>query len=422
MSHSRLILFVAASFLMSNVVSAAAAHFEAGDGPLAVFVKADSAWKVLHAAEAIPSPSRLRSSPMGATQITVPDGVLYMGADSDVDLESRQIVVRRGRARLIVAETAREEWLIVAGRHTVRCQPGCEVAVAAGSNPPVGANQPAANQAAASQPAIHLLRGHARVQGFQKDFAGPAADLGNEGERLDLTKLADGVDNWLQRIRSATALRPVQGLGQLVTKDAQSDSEVRLEVDRYHVNVVLQPPVALVQIDQSFFNPFPTQQEGTFVFNLPSGASVSRFAMYVTPDSLIEGELIERKRADEVYTTIVRSKRDPAILEQIGDNLFRMRVFPIFARDTKRILLDYTVPLVADRGQYRFQLPLMSDLKPIRDFSLNGTIYPPLSARSIVSPTHPGLEFMANGNQTVTFRSSQKSVNPPHCGPHALPT
>src|SRR4051812_5981365 len=94
--------------------------------------------------------------------------------------------------------------------------------------------------------------------------------------------------------RTADMPPPSQGLGQLVISDAQSGSPIRLDVARYHVNVVLHPPVALVQIDQSFYNPFLAQQEGTFVFNLPRGASVSRFAMYVTDRELIEGELIER--------------------------------------------------------------------------------------------------------------------------------
>src|SRR6185503_12339906 len=46
-----------------------------------------------------------------------------------------------------------------------------------------------------------------------------------------------------------------QGLGQLVVQDSQSGSPVRLNIARYHANVVLEPPVALVQIDQSFYNP-----------------------------------------------------------------------------------------------------------------------------------------------------------------------
>src|SRR5205085_3118003 len=135
--------------------------------------------------------------------------------------------------------------------------------------------------------------------------------------------------------------RRAQGLGQLVINDVQSGSPVRLNIARYHANVMLEPPVALVQIDQSFYNPFDQQHEGTFVFNLPRGASVSRFAMYVMPEELIEGELIERKQASDIYESIVRRRRDPAVLEQIGANLFKMRVFPIFAHDTKRILLDF---------------------------------------------------------------------------------
>ena len=91
----------------------------------------------------------------------------------------------------------------------------------------------------------------------------------------------------------------------------RSNSNVRLNVARYHANVVLQPPVALVQIDQSFYNPYAAQAEGTFLFNLPRGASVSRFAMYVTPTDLIEGELIERDRANNIYSSIVNARRDP---------------------------------------------------------------------------------------------------------------
>ena len=75
---------------------------------------------------------------------------------------------------------------------------------------------------------------------------------------------------------------------------------------------------------------------------------------------LHEGELVERKRAAEIYQTIVSRRRDPAILEQLGDNLFKMRVFPIFARHEKRILLDFTLRLERQAGQYQFRLPLLS--------------------------------------------------------------
>ncbi|MHB9050216.1 MAG: VIT domain-containing protein, partial [Pirellulales bacterium] len=215
-------------------------------------------------------------------------------------------------------------------------------------------------------------------------------------------------------VKPDEAAKPAQGLGQLLVRDPQSGAVTRLNVARYHVNVVLQPPVALVQIDQSFYNPADRQEEGTFVFNLPKGASVSRFAMYVSPGQLVEGELIERQRASQVYQSIVHARRDPAILEQIGDNLFKMRVFPIFPRDTKRILLDFTLPLAEDHGAYRFQLPLLSDLKPIWDFRLAGSILGPTLADSVTSQSHPAATFHQQaGGEKVTFEFQEQNYQPP---------
>ncbi|MDY0169517.1 MAG: VIT and VWA domain-containing protein [Thermoguttaceae bacterium] len=201
-----------------------------------------------------------------------------------------------------------------------------------------------------------------------------------------------GIEELQRGQPDAEAEPAAQGLGQLLIRDAQSGAWRRLSVARYHVNVVLHAPVALVQIDQTFYNPYDGQEEGTFVFNLPRGASVSRFAMYVTPTELIEGELVERGRASNVYESIVRTKRDPAILEQIGDNLFRMRVFPVPGRGMKQILLDFTVPLEPEPdGTCRFSLPLLSDLEPIWDFRVGGRIFGPVPRESIASPSHPDL-------------------------------
>ena len=231
-------------------------------------------------------------------------------------------------------------------------------------------------------------------------------DAGKPVRETQLTN-ADG-----KRIAAAlAAARPAQGLGQLVVKDAQSDSPVRLNIARYHAHVVLQPPVALVQIDQTFYNPYGHQEEGTFVFNLPRGALVSRFAMYIAGGSLVEGELIERQRASEVYETIVRQQRDPAILEQIGDNLFKMRVFPIFPLTTKQILLDYTVPLEATAGECHFRLPLLSDLQPVGDFEIKGAIVA-IQPGSAASQSHPGLVFRPARDDRVTFALQQENYRP----------
>ena len=184
-----------------------------------------------------------------------------------------------------------------------------------------------------------------------------------------------------------------QGPGQLVIRDARDGTWQRLPIARYHVNVVLHAPVALVQIDQTFYNPYFTQHEGVFLFNLPPDASVSRFAMYATPSELIEGQLVDRARAPDVCDSVVRSERDPIAAESVAPNVFRIRVFPVPGRDMKRILIDYTVPLEPGPNDLcRFSLPLVNDLEPISDLRIDGRVFGPVPRASITSPSHGDLK------------------------------
>src|SRR5690606_23149489 len=64
-------------------------------------------------------------------------------------------------------------------------------------------------------------------------------------------------------------------------------------------------------------------------------------------------------------------------------------------------------------GRYHFGLPLMSDLKPIWDFKLSGTIYPPADPGSFVSRLSPQMEFKADEKGVVRFSSEQQHVHPP---------
>ena len=42
------------------------------------------------------------------------------------------------------------------------------------------------------------------------------------------------------------------------------------------------------------------------------------------------GELLEAKRAHAIYTEIVRRTMDPGLLEYLGNDLMRLRVFPYY--------------------------------------------------------------------------------------------
>ncbi|MBW3540110.1 MAG: FecR domain-containing protein [Planctomycetes bacterium] len=156
--------------------------------------------------------------------------------------------------------------------------------------------------------------------------------------------------------------------GSLVAVDPDGQ-ELSLSLRRFHVDVHIEHGFARTTIDQTYFNHETRRLEGTFYFPLPADASLSRLAMYVA-GTRMEGGMVERDYARNVFEEIMYARRDPALLEWVDGTTFKMRVFPLEAREEKRILLSYTqrLPVAYSRTTYRF--PAAHNLELARDFSV----------------------------------------------------
>jgi tetratricopeptide (TPR) repeat protein len=131
-----------------------------------------------------------------------------------------------------------------------------------------------------------------------------------------------------------------------------------LDLEKLEVRVAAHGPLALTELDMTFRNPQDRRIEGKLVCALPTGATVSRFAKEVD-GKLMEGEVVERLRATQVYTEILHTMQDPALLEQDQGNRFRARIFPIAPKAAVRILLSYTsIHAIGGDGQRKITVPL----------------------------------------------------------------
>ncbi|HGG56265.1 MAG TPA: VWA domain-containing protein, partial [Nannocystis exedens] len=149
--------------------------------------------------------------------------------------------------------------------------------------------------------------------------------------------------------------------GNLLARDpatmAWATSEWPLPMRKLDVDVVIENGVARTTIDQTFYNPTYRTLEGIYSFPLPSDAAISRLAMYVD-GTLVEGGIVERQRGRQIYESIVYRRRDPALLEQMAGNEFRIRVFPLPAHQEKRLFLSYVEPLTGLYGSETLRVPL----------------------------------------------------------------
>jgi tetratricopeptide (TPR) repeat protein len=123
------------------------------------------------------------------------------------------------------------------------------------------------------------------------------------------------------------------------------------------VRTVIHGMLSLTELELRFRNPRQQRIEGRFSCTLPANAAISRFAKEVN-GQLMEGEVVERLRANQVYEQFLHQMRDPALLEQDQGNRFSARIFPIEAGAPVRLLLSYTTLLPLRDGVRTYTLPL----------------------------------------------------------------
>ncbi|NPV67525.1 MAG: VWA domain-containing protein [Anaerolineae bacterium] len=160
---------------------------------------------------------------------------------------------------------------------------------------------------------------------------------------------------------------------------------------KYHrVHVTIDNQVATTRIDQLFVNEGQAVVEGTYMFPLPQGATVSDFTMWVDGRP-IEPQLLEAEEARRIYNDIVRQWRDPALLEYVGTNAIRANVFPIPPGEQRRIEIEYQQVLEVDSGLVHYVYPLNTErfsARPLEEVTVTVEITSNDPMQTVYSPSH----------------------------------
>jgi len=163
-------------------------------------------------------------------------------------------------------------------------------------------------------------------------------------------------------------------------------------VIRYHdVDITIDDQVVTTHVDQVFYNPNDWTVEGTYIFPIPRDAAVTAFTLWIDGQP-VEGEVLNADEAREIYESIVREMRDPALLEYADQGAVRARIFPIQPGQERRIELTYTQALVADHGLVRYTYPLNTEkfsMQPLERVNISVDLRSSDPIRAVYSPSHP---------------------------------
>ncbi|RBP43948.1 vault protein inter-alpha-trypsin-like protein [Roseimicrobium gellanilyticum] len=130
-----------------------------------------------------------------------------------------------------------------------------------------------------------------------------------------------------------------------------------MELQAAAVDIKVRGHLATTTVELTFYNPNSRVMEGEFVFPLDEGQTVSGYALEVE-GKMRQAVIVEKQRGRAIFEEIVRRGIDPGLAELTRGNVFRTRVYPIFAEKTKRVSVTFEQELKADGDTFRYALPM----------------------------------------------------------------
>ncbi len=156
--------------------------------------------------------------------------------------------------------------------------------------------------------------------------------------------------------------------GILIPRDKAQPDPAILSLEEMEITVRIDNGDARVFVRQIFANHTSKIEEGNYIFALPSQATVSDFAVWDGP-TRIPAVVLERKRAEDIYTQLKQQAIDPGLL-QMGErgseeakrsSVFSARIVPIQPHGTKRLEIEYHQSIPVENLKSYFAIPLRPD-------------------------------------------------------------
>lgn len=187
-----------------------------------------------------------------------------------------------------------------------------------------------------------------------------------------------------------------------------------LEVKEQQVRVSIVGGVAVTWVQQVFRNTEDREVEALYIFPVPNGASVASFSMIINGKEMV-GEVVESKRARQIYESYKRRGIDPGLLEQKDHKTFEMRVYPIAARAEQTVRIVYYQELDFDHDLATYVYPLATRPreglveKTTGKFSLTLEVLSETPIKQMASPSH-GKDFVTVSHAANCWQASLETT------------
>jgi hypothetical protein len=160
---------------------------------------------------------------------------------------------------------------------------------------------------------------------------------------------------------------------QIPSLKIKGEEKEQLQINSFHITSYLENGFARTRYELVFFNQFEQELEAEFEFPVQDNQTITSFQLEVNGE-MRPAVAVEKQQARIAYEATVRKGIDPGLIEKVAGNLFKMRVYPLFAKATKRISFEVSTVLQQNATAALFELPLRLN-QTIANFKFKALTY-----------------------------------------------
>ena len=140
------------------------------------------------------------------------------------------------------------------------------------------------------------------------------------------------------------------------------DKQKQMELQALNIDVQIMGNIATTTYDMVFFNPNDKTLEGEMTFPMTQNQTVVAMALDIN-GKMRAASAVDKDEARRIFEEQVRRNIDPALIEKVAGNQYKMRIYPFNPKGTRRIQITTEENLMVKNNEMPLSIPLTYNKK-----------------------------------------------------------